>query len=403
MDSVRLQRGLISYYNIDITTMKKFVKEYLRCRQNGRFCGSNHLYLGPPGIGKSETIVDAAKEIADELGLEFWEYENASPPPSNNSFVLVMFRLDMVKPEDLSGFPVPDKSSGTFDYAIPRWAKVLKESRGGLVVLDEFTNVNDDTLLSAAYDIVLSEKVNLFKFGKPVIALGNPPEVSSLARPLPLPLLNRLAVFEVRSPEVEEWCNYMDRKFEVWAKEVCAFLHAFSDLFLKVPEDVEDLTPFPTPRSWTSLALALANTYSSLYESLKERNPKAKKELVSLASAYVGPEAAHTFVNWAYTSIPSIEDIIKNPRMVLKFSDDQLLLTVQALAHYKHPHWKARVSKVLEVLLQDSKKTRYAAMLLRFMDEKKRKEFVNYLKKNNARVLYEIRTRIGGGELFGTR
>ena len=406
MERVSIQRNVFSFHNIDIAQMKEFVRDYLKCRLENNVCGNNHLYIGPPGIGKSETVVNVAKELADSKGLIFWEYENTSDPPDDYDkvFVLVLFRLDMVKPEDLSGFPVPNKQDHTFDYAIPRWAKVLRRAKAGLVVLDEFTNINDDTLLSAAYDIVLSEKVNLYRFNKPVIALGNPPEVSSLARALPLPLLNRLTVFFVREPSVDEWCSYMDVKYgDRWAREVCSFLHAFNDLLIRIPEDPEELVPYPTPRSWTSLAVALPNAYAELYQALKERDHKLRRKLVNLVAGFVGPEAAHTFVNWAYTSVPSIEEVVKNPNIVTTLSDDQMILVVQALANHKHPHWKARVTKVIDVLLKDSKRARYAAMLLRFMDEKRRKEYINYLRKNNARVLYEIRSRIGGGDLFGTR
>jgi len=406
MEGPMIQRSVLSYHSVDINTMRDFVKSYLSCRLESRLCGSNHLYLGPPGIGKSETVVNVAREVAEERDLKFWEYENASEPPADYEklFVLVLFRLDMVKPEDLSGFPIPRKEDNTFDYATPRWAKVLRKAKGGLVVLDEFTNINDDTILSAAYDIVLSEKVNLFYFKKPVIALGNPPEVSSLARPLPLPLLNRLAVFNVREPTVEEWCDYMNRRYgEEWAKEVCTFLHAFNDFLVRVPEDPEELSPYPTPRSWTNLALALYNAYPELYQALQERRTSVRRKLVSLVSGFVGPEAAHTFVNWVFTSIPSVDQVIKDPSVLDTLSDDQLILVMQALAQHKHQHWKARVTKVIDYLLKDNKKARYVAMLLRFMDSKRRKEYINYLRKNNTHVLYEIRSKIGGGELFGTR
>ncbi len=399
-------RRFLSHREIDLKTMIKFVKSYLRCRVANLTCGSNHLFIGPPGIGKSEGVIEAAREVAKEANLHFWEYENAAEPPEGyeKTFVLVLFRLDMVKPEDLSGFPLPDKGERTFDYAIPRWAKVLRNAKAGLVILDEFTNINDDTLLSAAYDIVLSEKVNLYYFRKPVIALGNPPEMSSIARPLPLPLLNRLALHYVKEPTVDEWCNYMERKYgESWAKEVCTFLHAFTDYFLRVPEESEELTPFPTPRSWTNLAVALPNAFPELYEALQNKQESRKRELLNLVASYVGPDAALTFVNWALTNLPSVEEIVKNPSILNELSNDQLVLVAQQLATHKHPHWKARVTKVIEYMLKDPNKRRYAAMVLRFMGDEKRREYIEYLKKNKVQLLHEIKTKIGGGELFGTR
>ena len=382
--------------------MQELVSNYLKCRHLKDKCGSNQLYLGPPGIGKSETVIRAAEIVASELGLKVWEYENATEPEDyEKTFVLVLFRLDMVKPEDLSGFPLPNKSEGTFDYAVPRWAKVLRKAKAGLVVLDEFTNVNDDTLLSAAYDIILSEKVNLFYFKKPVIALGNPPEHSSLARPLPLPLLNRLAVFKVREPSIELWHKYMDERYgDSWAKEVGSFLKAFSQMFLKLPEDVEDLEPFPTPRSWSSLALALFNAYQDLYKALKERDEKAKKDLITLVSAYVGREAAHAFVEWAYSDVPPLEEIFKNPKVLLEMDSKRSLVAIQSLANYSHVRWKSKITKVINELIKDPNGARYVAMILRFMTPERRKELINYLKTKNRVLLFEIKKNVGGGELF---
>ncbi|ABU81218.1 hypothetical protein [Ignicoccus hospitalis] len=391
-----------SAQSIDIESMGKIVKSYLKCRILEKSCGANHLYVGPPGIGKSETVVEAAKGAAEEAGLKFWEYENSAEPEDyNKAFVMVLFRLDMVKPEDLSGFPLPDKNDKSFDYAIPRWAKVLRKAKAGLVILDEFTNINDDTVLSAAYDIVLSEKVNLYYFRKPVIALGNPPEYSSIARPLPLPLLNRLAVFNVKEPSVDMWCNYMQKRYnDSWAKEVCAFLKSFRDYLIKLPEETELLEPYPTPRSWSSLALALYNAYPDLYDALRSGNKELRKELTTLVSAYVGPEAAHAFVSWAFSKSISVEELIEKPDLVLQLSEDQAALVLQALAHYSHPHWKSRTTKVVKRLLEEPGGTRYVAMLLRFMEPSRRNEFIDYLKSKNKMLLYEIKKKIGGKELF---
>ena len=400
----------LSTTSISVNELKDIVKRYLKCRMEGDACGSNLMFIGPPGIGKSESVIEAAREAAEELGLDFWEYENYSDPPSgyNKTFTFVIFRLDMVKPEDLTGFPLPDKESKTFEYAIPRWVEALRKSRAGLVLLDEFTNVTDDIILSAAYDIVLNEKVNLYKFKKPVIALGNPPEYSSLARPLPLPLLNRLALFNVKEPKVEEWCDYMNEKYEgKWLTEVCAFLHGRPDLLLKPPEDVEDLSPFPAPRSWTALALALKNVYYDLWEKVKKKEKKVLNKLITIASAYVGKEAASHFGSWAYIEAPSIEEVLRNPQILLAmdkgeaYSPEALIYVLAQLANLNGEKWEEKVGEVAAFLLKNGA-YRPAAMLLRLIsDSKRRSKVFNYLRKKYPMELMKLKKSVGGGKLFG--
>ena len=396
--------------SVTVNELSEIVRKYLLCRVKSLNCGSNILFIGPPGIGKSEGVIEAAKRVAEELGLEFWEYENYSEPPSgyDKVFAFVMFRLDMVKPEDLTGFPIPDKESKTFEYAIPRWVEALRKSKAGLVLLDEFTNVTDDVILSAAYDIVLNEKVNLYKFKKPVIALGNPPEFSSLARPLPLPLLNRLAVFNVKEPKVEEWCDYMAEKYgDSWLTEVCAFLHSRPDMILKPPEDVEDLQPFPTPRSWTALALALKNVHYDVWERVKKREKKALNKLLTVASAYVGREAASHFASWAYIDAPDLEEVLKNPQILLDmdrgkaYSQEALIFTLAQLANLTGDKWEEKVGEIAAFLIKN-RAYRPAAMLLRLIsDSRRRSKVFNYLRKKHPVILARLKSSVGGGKLFG--
>ncbi len=404
------RRAGLTTISISVNELKDIVKRYLKCRIENNVCGSNLMFIGPPGIGKSESVIDAANEVASELDLDFWEYENYAEPPSgyDRTFTFVIFRLDMVKPEDLTGFPLPNKETKTFEYAIPRWVEVLRKSKAGLVLLDEFTNVTDDMILSAAYDMVLNEKVNLYRFNKPVIALGNPPEYSSLARPLPLPLLNRLALFNVKEPKVEEWCDYMNEKYEgKWLTEVCAFLHGRPDLFLKPPEDVEDLTPFPTPRSWTALALALKNVYYDIWERVKNRERRILNKFITIVSAYVGKEAASHFGSWAYIEAPSVEEVIKNPQILLDmdkgkvYSPEALIYVLAQLANLSGDRWEEKVGEIAAFLLKNGA-YRSAAMLLRLIsDSKRRSKVFSYLRKKYPMELMKLKKSVGGGKLFG--
>ena len=354
------------------------------------------LLLGPPGIGKTEAVVTSAKQRANELGLKFWIYESKKglPDDPEKLFTLVLLRLDMIKPEDLTGIPDLKSDEDTFDYKLPRWVKVLRESAGGLLSLDEFTNIADDTLMSAAFEIILNKSVNMYKFEKMVVAAGNPPEYNALARPLPAPLLSgRLAVFEMRTPKLSEWLEYMQEKYsERWAPEVYAFLSQHPDFLIKTPEDPEGLEPFPTPRAWSKLAVELQTAWRDEMDKVREDAPVTSSEqararkvgvvgrLISVASAFVGSEAGTRFVAWLRVKPPTLDEIIKNPNLINELNEEQkYMLATQLATITTRPKWKERCLAAIQAFTK-ANETRFAIMALRMMSRKKREELLNHMK-----------------------
>lgn len=222
------------------------------------------LLLGAPGIGKSETVREVAQEIAMRESKEFVDYsdDRASEILRNPEkyFLLVDFRLSEVEPSDLIGIPrVQEIDSKPYVQYVPLlWARCLQAS-SGILFLDEITNVQRDDVISVAYKLALDRKVGQVSInGKTfIVAAGNSPEESALARLLPAPLLNRFRVYRVDPPSVTDWANYMDARFgESWDKRVLAFLYAHEgeNYLIQRPDDAETLQQFPTPRSWTKLA-----------------------------------------------------------------------------------------------------------------------------------------------------
>ncbi len=360
------------------------------------------LLLGAPGIGKSEAVVRSARLMAERMGLHFWIYESRREPgkPLDEVFTLVTLRLDMIKPEDLTGIPQIHGDEEVFDYKLPRWVKVLRESAGGLLFLDEFTNVADDTLMSAAFEILLNKSVNMYKFNKLVVAAGNPPEYNVLARPLPLPLLSgRLAIFNIRAPKLEEWLNYMHEKYgDNWAIETYSFLVQHPNLFLSLPSEGEGLEPFPTPRAWSKLAVELETSWRDEIDKLKEESPvesssqaRSKRvgiagKLTALASAFVGKEAGTLFVAWLRVKPPSLDEVIASPQILKELNEEQkYMLITQLVNSASKPKWKERTYDAIRAFSQVNQ-IKYAVMALRLLPSKKRKEFMNFLREKDKKL-----------------
>ena len=153
------------------------------------------LLLGPPGIGKSVSVYDAAEEIAQKLGRQFitmrlrWRagrfviasdgerefFEVLNRP--DEYFVLTDIRLSTIAPEDLIGIP---RSHNYMSFYEPLAWAVLHSALPGIVFTDEFTQINRPDVESASYPVILDHLAGFVEFSPDtmVVAAGNAPEHS---------------------------------------------------------------------------------------------------------------------------------------------------------------------------------------------------------------------------------
>ena len=195
----------------------------------------------------------------------------------------------------------------------------------------QITNVQRDDVLSTAYKIALDRKVGQISIngGTFIVAAGNTPEDSAIARPLPAPLLNRFRVIRVDPPSLKDWVDYMDRKYnDAWDKRVYAFLAAYEgeNYLVQKPDDAETLEQFATPRTWTILAA---------------RSLDLEKDAPTL----VGRELGLKFRTFLRARV-DVNEIIRNPDRYDGLTLDQkYMLTIQ-LANVKD------IKKILPVAVK---------------------------------------------------
>jgi len=287
------------------------------------------LFVGEPGVGKSETARTVAMELAKEYNLEFLDFTGIGTlrkivEKPYGYFVYVDLRLTSMEPSDITGIPrrlaIATKrelieeirkmlgSASSSDYIPFAWALVLKLTPG-ILNLEELSNVEREDMMSAVYQLALDKRAGELYFSKGtlVIALGNPRGWSTIVRELPLPLLNRFLTFEVVSPTVEEWINYMNSRYgNKYYTGVADFLKAFPEYLTARPSSSEEgtstsmeatsavtfkeasgLTPskqIPTPRSWTALAVSIYRMFN-LGDDVDRR--KFEECLSKLGDAYM--------------------------------------------------------------------------------------------------------------------
>jgi len=187
------------------------------------------LLLAPPGVGKSDMVVQAAREAnlpcRSLLGTQ-------------------------IAPEDVSGIP---RIVGERSVFCPPRILLPERPEPFCLFLDELPACAPD-VQKAFYSLLLERRLGEHPLpaGTWVVAAGNRMQDRALVRAMSSALVNRVTILNVRVDH-EEW--------HAWAAksgvrpEILSFLRAMPDALMR-PVPIEPV-PFSTPRAWALLSRAL--------------------------------------------------------------------------------------------------------------------------------------------------
>ena len=187
------------------------------------------LLLAPPGVGKSETVYQAAQEAGlpcrSLLGTQ-------------------------IAPEDVSGVP---RIVGERSVFCPPRMLLPETPEPFCLFLDELPACAPD-VQKAFYSLLLERRIGEFALppGTWVVAAGNRVQDRALVRSLSSALVNRVTILNVRV-DVGEWMAWAARASV--RPEVRTFISYMPEALMRpVPQEP---VPFSTPRSWTLFARSL--------------------------------------------------------------------------------------------------------------------------------------------------
>ena len=231
------------------------------------------LLLAPPGVGKSETVYQAAQEVGlpcrSLLGTQ-------------------------IAPEDVSGVP---RIVGERSVFCPPRILLPEKPEPFCLFLDELPACAPD-VQKAFYSLLLERRIGEFALprGTWVVAAGNRVQDRALVRTMSSALVNRVTILNVRV-DVGEWM--------AWAKgagvraEVRTFISYMPEALMRpVPQEP---VPFSTPRSWTLFARAL-----DVAEAAGELTRQARR---ALAFGRLSAEDAAVFCALAEESIEPMKPV----------------------------------------------------------------------------------------------
>lgn len=196
---------------------------------------------GPPGIGKSALVRDAAEFL---------------------DLPCVTLLGTQIAPEDLIGVPrIRGVDGGAFatEFCPP---KAILRTEPFLFFIDELNSAVPD-VQKAFYSLILDRRLGdyVLPAGSRVVGAGNRVEDRALVRPMATALANRMIHVSLTA-DAEAWL--------AWGASngihalVLAFVRARPDRLFELPPS--DATPaYPTPRAWHMLSDALATVTERLW------------------------------------------------------------------------------------------------------------------------------------------
>jgi len=272
---------------------------------------------GHIGIGKSDTVLNVAKEIAASKNLPF---VMGSQP---DSFGFIDIRLNQMDPSDLRGLPMYDKENFVTVWYPPKW---LPKHGAGILFFDEI-NLAAQMIQASAYQLILTRELGEYKLPDDwvIVSAGNLVDDRGGIYELAAPLANRFIHATLDPPTKEQWIDWaMEHDVDI---DVVSYIQyrGGAELYKFDPE--KDNLAFPTPRSWKSAS------------DLRRDNLNASdREQLILMSSAIGDGSAREFM--AFIKLKDsldLENILKNPDAFKKPTrvDINYSLTSALSARYK--------------------------------------------------------------------
>jgi len=320
------------------------------------------LVLGRTGIGKSQTIRDAAIEMAKGSDKEFIEWNEASEEQKmgiikepDRYFCFLDIRLTQYEPSDIKG--LPSFQEGMVVWKKNLWVKAF-EKCDGVILFDEI-NLCPPLLQNSVYQIILDKQVGESPLNKSVMVIGagNLMEDKANTFEIPKPIISRGMIYELTVPSADKWVDWA-MKEGVDNRVIGYIKFAGHRLFHESDNEINVITP----RGWEFISRLIADKSDM-------------EEVELLSSGILGEGGAIEFVSFMrLTNKWDLDAILKAPATCkLPTEIDQIYSLVSALAE-KYRGDKKKLKPLLKLVtrLQPD----FAILLLRFVKRTDSEHFI---------------------------
>lgn len=281
------------------------------------------LILGGIGIGKSDIVRQAHKEIFGDDNLELMED----------------IRLSLYDRTDFKGLFEIDNGATIF-RAPTNLKRFIGKDKKGTIFLDEFNLANED-ILSAMYQLCLDRSINGEKVGNEVniVLAGNTSDEVPNVRQVSPALHERLSIV-IYKPNPKHIVGYLKNKYKSdLSNMICGFLSLHEDMLIERidPDNDSEFHKFGRPRGWERV-LRLLND-KKIEEYINNSEDNGMNIYNKMVCSYVGINAATKLYNFIKDStILNPENYMNKPEQIKEMLDTRkyaLLLNVIRITNHE--------------------------------------------------------------------
>jgi len=284
---------------VNHSQLERLVKEYYE-KKWALFC------YGTYGIGKSDSIRRSSKEIAEDKGKEYLEwnelsYEKKDEIEGNpeDYFVLVDRRLAQDDPTDLKGIPQMNGDKAT-EWKAPRWIYFMSlEGSDGMCYLDEM-NLAPKNVQGASYQLIFDRQISDYSISDNwgFISAGNLKSDRSFVKELSSALKDRYGECKLTVPHYKDWIEWgLENKID---DRILAYIPFNPSHLHQVNEEIKGKNS--TPRGWERASDLI-------------RGITTFTQLELLVGSAVGEGIAKEFISFLKLRKDfDYEDILDNPK-----------------------------------------------------------------------------------------
>ena len=302
------------------------------------------IILGRTGIGKSQSVKEAAIARAASMKMPFVEWNATSleekfkvADAKDSYYVYVDLRLTQMDPTDLKG--LPDLNADTVIWKPNLYVKALMNNPGTLFI-DEF-NLAPASLQATCYQVLLDREIGEVPLHKEVVifAAGNLAEDRAATFEIPKPIRTRAGIYELTVPDFDAMMKYAERG--TMDPRVMTFLHKFQNRIFFESDKFDDVI---TPRGWEFVS-----------ELIKNVDDLSHIRLIS--AGVLGEAVSLEFSKFLHVKdkIPSPADIISKKAELPKDIDLLYASISSIVAYFSKTAPKARIPLIKKILSLDSK------------------------------------------------
>lgn len=330
------------------------------------------------GIGKSEVMKDTARQIAEEKGKIFVEWnrltENEKRELVDNpigKFAYLDERLSSYSPDDIKGLPMFLDDKRSIEFKVPLWALLMENKNSdGFLFLDEI-NLSPHLVQASCYKIIYDRIINNSWVCENwnIYSAGNIAEDRTNIFDTAPPLRDRGGECELIGSNIDNWTS--------WAiahginSRIIAFLNFKSSYLYKV--DFEDGQKFSTYRGWARLNKMISDIPLNDYD-----------KLLLISSTAIGEGVASEFTAFCKISEQiDLDSIIKNPSKLKDIKDIGIKYFIVSGVADKYKDDKVKIDGIMEISKELDKlgDVEFVALLWRICKAYKDNFKTEFLKK----------------------